>query len=287
MLVCGDKSLNLDAPQLMGVLNITPDSFSDGGELYQNKDINWSALMKRAQNMVDSGASILDVGGESTRPGATPISSTEEADRVLTVVEKLRSCFSVIISIDTSNPMIMREAATVGANLINDVRALREPGAVEAASRSGLAVCLMHIGGGKNPNDMQQGVDHADRSERPIIKEINDFFDERVGVAFKAGIKRTSLVLDPGFGFGKRDVDNLRILNALDQIGDGNMPLLIGVSRKSTIGRLLGRENPKERIVGGLALVARAIEKGARIIRTHDVGATVDMLKMQSLLKQV
>jgi dihydropteroate synthase len=300
-LACGGKTLDLRTPQIMGVLNITPDSFSDGGELYKDKSIDWTALMVRAEQMLGEGASMLDVGGESTRPGAAAVSEGEQADRVLPVVEKLHDELDVVISVDTSNPRIMSEAARLGAGFINDVRALRAPGALEAAAGSGLPVCLMHIGGTGEPETMQQGIDHAAGAEgqRPsihavhsvhavhagsVIDEVNAFLNERVDAAVEAGVRREQIVLDPGFGFGKRDADNLCLVNGMDQIGDGKMPLLLGVSRKSTIGRLLGCEDTKDRLVGGLMLAMRAAQRGVHIIRTHDVGATAHMLKMGRLL---
>lgn len=286
-LVCGDNELDLSVPQLMGVLNITPDSFSDGGELYRDNTIQWSVLMARAQAMSDAGAKILDVGGESTRPRATPVSSAQELDRVVPVIEKLRANIPAIISVDTSKPEVIREAAAAGAGFINDVRALRIEGALEAVALSGLPVCLTHIGGSGDPIDMQDRIDHQDKTPRPIIKEINEFFHERVSAATLAGISPEALVLDPGFGFGKRDVDNLRIINELNKIGNGNHPLLIGVSRKSTIGRLLEHDKPIDRIAGGLTLVAKAVQQGVAIIRTHDIVATADMLKTNALLEHV
>lgn len=286
-LSCGDKTLDLRTPQLMGVLNITPDSFSDSGELYRSRVIQWRVLMSRAEEMVGSGVAMLDIGGESTRPQADAVSEQEECDRVLPVVEKVRAEFPVIVSVDTSNAAVMRQAAALGAGFINDVRALRAPGALKAAAATGLPVCLMHIGGSGDPKTMQDGIDYQNWQKRDIVAEINHFLDARIVAACAAGIARTSLVLDPGFGFGKRDVDNLQIVNELDRVGHKDDVILIGVSRKSTLGRLLGRKKPTDRVAGGLALVACALQKGARIIRTHDVTATADVCRVIERLRQV
>ncbi|KAA0010944.1 dihydropteroate synthase [Billgrantia pellis] len=252
----------------MGILNVTPDSFSDGG-----RHILLDDAMRHAERMLAEGAAIIDVGGESTRPGAQPVSSQQELDRVAPVVERLVHEFDALVSVDTSNPAIMRETAALGAGMINDVRALQREGAIEAALSVGLPVCLMHIQG--EPQDMQQAPRYAD----PIEEAVIDFLEARVAECEAAGLRRERLLLDPGFGFGKTVEHNLRLLNRMDRLARLKLPLLVGMSRKSMIGKVLGRP-VEERLPGGLALASLAVERGARILRVHDVGPVLDAVNM-------
>ncbi|HRD48694.1 MAG: dihydropteroate synthase [Candidatus Competibacter sp.] len=262
---CAGRMLDLSQPVVMGVLNITPDSFSDGG-LY----VSLADAVRRAEVMVMEGAALIDVGGESTRPGATPVSVQEEMDRVLPVVERLARELSVPISVDTSKPEVMREAACVGAGLINDVRALRLPGALEAAAASGLPVCLMHLQG--EPATMQQQPGYAD-----VVADVHAFLAERVQACESLGIPRTRILVDPGFGFGKTLEHNLTLLRRLRRFSDLAAGILVGISRKSMIGALMGAP-VGERLSGSLAAAVIAAWQGAHIIRTHDVRETVQAL---------
>lgn len=229
--------------------------------------------------MVAAGAAIVDIGGESTRPGAAPVSAAEEAERVLPLVERIAAELDVVISVDTSNPALMTEAARLGAGLLNDVRALTRAGALEAAAATGLPVCLMHMRG--EPGSMQRDPQYAD-----VVVEVRDFLASRVAACEAGGIGRERLLLDPGFGFGKSVAHNLLLLKGLPQLAGLGLPLLVGLSRKSMIGKLLGRE-PGERLPAGLALAVMAVERGAAVVRTHDVAATVDALAMWTALKEV
>ena len=262
---CAGKILSLSRPAVMGVLNVTPDSFSDGGRYLQ-----LDAALRRAEAMVEEGAALIDVGGESTRPGAPPVSVQEELDRVLPVVERLAREMPVPISVDTSKPEIIREAARAGAGLINDVRALRLPGALEATVASGLPVCLMHMQG--EPGTMQQQPAYAD-----VVAEVLAFLTERVCVCESAGIAHERILVDPGFGFGKTLDHNLALLRHLDRFTDLAAGILVGVSRKSMIGALLNAP-VGERLSGSLAAAVIAFWQGANIIRTHDVRETVQAL---------
>jgi dihydropteroate synthase len=262
---CAGKVLDLSRPAVMGVLNVTPDSFSDGGRYFQLTD-----ALHRAEAMVEEGAALVDVGGESTRPGAAPVSVQEELDRVLPVVERLARELPVPISVDTSKPEIIREAAHAGAGLINDVRALRLPGALEAAAASGLPVCLMHLRG--EPATMQQEPVYAD-----VVAEVHAFLAERVRVCEVAGIPRERILVDPGFGFGKTLDHNLILLRHLNRFTDLAAGVLVGISRKSMIGALLNAP-VGARLSGGLAAAAIAFWQGANIIRAHDVRETVQAL---------
>src|SRR5690606_15156036 len=225
------------------------------------------------------GAAIIDVGGESTRPGAAPVSTEQELERVIPVIEALVSRFEVPVSVDTSTPEVMREAAAAGAALINDVRALRRPGALAAAAASGLPVCLMHMQG--EPDSMRRQPDYTD-----VIKEVRAFFDERIAAALEAGIARERLLLDPGFGFGKTLAHNLTLLRELEKFEDYQLPLLVGLSRKSMMAALLDRP-VDQRLPGSLALALEAVIRGARIVRVHDVAATIDVLKVHQEIVQV
>ena len=257
--------LDLSQPIVMGVLNVTPDSFSDGG-LY----CSLAAALRRAEVMVIEGAALIDVGGESTRPGATPVSVQEEMDRVLPVVERLARDLPVPISVDTSKPEVIREAAHAGAGLINDVRALCLPGALEAAVASGLPVCLMHLRG--DPVTMQQAPCYTD-----VVADVHAFLAERVRACESLGIRRDRILVDPGFGFGKTLEHNLALLRSLHRFGDLAAGVLVGISRKSMIGALL-RAPVGERLSGSLAAAVIAAWQGANIIRTHDVRETVQAL---------
>lgn len=256
----------------MGVLNITPDSFSDGGSLYRNERPDPDRVIRRARSLVEEGAAILDVGGESTRPGADPVPVQEEMDRVLPAVEAIAGELDVIISVDTSSPQLMREAAARGAGLINDVRALRSAGALAAAADTGLPVCLMHMQG--SPATMQSAPAYRD-----VVADVGEFLRQRMQVCEAAGIARDRILLDPGFGFGKSLIHNLALLRELPRLSMLQRPLLVGLSRKSMIGKLLGRP-VEQRLPAGLALAVLAADRGATIIRTHDVAATVDAMAM-------
>ena len=263
---------DLNLPQVMGVVNVTPDSFSDGGTLYANDALSVAAAVDRAAIMVQEGASIIDIGGESTRPGADAVSVDEELSRVVPVIEALRERFSVAVSIDTSTPQVITAAAQAGAGLINDVRALQRDGALQAAADTGLPICLMHIQG--EPKTMQQEPHYDD-----LLGEISGYFEERIQACRAVGIAREKLILDPGFGFGKTLQHNLQLLQSMPRLQKFNLPVLVGMSRKSMIGNVLNKP-VDERVYGGLAVAVMALERGATIVRTHDVGATVDALKM-------
>lgn len=272
----GAHSLDLSSPRVMGVLNTTPDSFSDGGSYYQGGQLSLDLALRRARQMLDEGADIIDVGGESTRPGSTPVSEQEELDRVVPVVEAVASELGALVSVDTSSPAVIREAARVGAGLINDVRALQREGALGAAAETGLPVCLMHMQG--DPKTMQERPEYQDP-----VEEVKAFLLERVAACTSAGIRADQLLLDPGFGFGKtlsHNLDLLRRLNEFDALG---YPVLVGLSRKSMLGKLLGRD-VSERLPGSLALAMAAAERGARIIRVHDVAPTRDVLAVLEAL---
>jgi dihydropteroate synthase len=263
----------------MGILNVTADSFSDGGELLKEGRLDLDSVLDRARHMVEAGATILDIGGESTRPGAEAVPENMEADRVLSVIEALASRFDVVLSVDTSSPMIMQAAAGLGAGLINDVRALSRPGALETAAVSGLPVCLMHMQG--QPADMQDNPQYCH-----VIEDISAFFADRIVACQNAGLGLDRIILDPGFGFGKTLDNNLDLLAGLDSFAALQMPLLVGMSRKRMLGTITGRSE-RERMAAGLAAAVVAVMKGAWIVRTHDVAPTVDALKVcQHLLSR-
>ncbi|MCF8979492.1 MULTISPECIES: dihydropteroate synthase [Pseudomonas syringae group] len=266
-LPCGNRVLDLAHTHVMGILNATPDSFSDGGR-YSQLD----AALRHAQEMVAAGATLIDVGGESTRPGARPVSPAEEVDRVAPVVERIARELDVIISVDTSTPEVIVESARLGAGLINDVRSLRRPGALEAAAATGLPVCLMHMLG--EPGDMQDNPHYQD-----LVGEVSAFLADRMERCEAAGIPKDRIILDPGFGFAKTLEHNLSLFRHMEALHALGRPLLVGVSRKSMIGAVLGRP-VGERLIGGLALAALAMTKGARILRVHDVAETADVVRM-------
>lgn len=257
----------------MGVLNVTPDSFSDGGR-YAAVD----AAVAEARAMVAAGAAIIDVGGESTRPGAADVSAEHEMARVLPVIEALQD-LPAILSIDTSKPEVMRAATARGAGLINDVRALREPSAMQAAADSGAAICLMHMQGA--PRTMQQDPTYED-----VVIDVKAFLADRVRACVSAGISCSRLIVDPGFGFGKTLQHNLLLLAALESFEALGLPVLVGLSRKSMIGTLTGRA-VDQRLAGSIVMAALAVERGARIVRAHDVEATVDALRIVAALGSV
>lgn len=266
-LPCGSRFLDLSRPQVMGILNVTPDSFSDGGR-YGQRD----AALRHAEAMLRAGATLIDVGGESTRPGARAVSPVEELERVAPIVEAIAAELDVIISVDTSTPAVMRETARLGAGLINDVRSLQRDGALDAAFDSGLPVCLMHMRG--EPTTMQDSPQYAD-----VLVEVGDFLAERMSACVAVGIPAERILLDPGFGFAKTLEHNLSLFKHMDALHALGRPLLVGVSRKSMIGKVLGHE-VGERLYGSLALAALALSKGAHILRVHDVAETVDVVRM-------
>ncbi len=274
VLPCGARFLRLDTPQVMGVLNVTPDSFSDGGALHQHGKPSVDKALARVEQMLDEGAAIIDVGGESTRPGAEPVSLTEELDRVVPVVEAITQRFETIVSVDTSSPDVMLAAAAAGAGMLNDVRALERPGAIAAAAKTGLPVCLMHMQG--QPKTMQQSPNY-----HSVVNEVSGYLQSRADACIAAGIDRSRLLIDPGFGFGKSVEHNLGLLNHLSVLVELDYPVLVGLSRKSLIGKVLGRD-VDQRLAGSLALAVLAAERGASIIRVHDVAETVDAVSLYS-----
>lgn len=275
VLQCGARHLDLTRPVVMGILNVTPDSFSDGGR-YQAVD----AALAHARRMVAEGAALIDVGAESTRPGAAAVSVQEELDRMLPVVERIAAELDVVISMDTSTPEVITAGAACGAGLVNDVRALRRPGAMAAAAASGLPVCLMHMQG--EPGSMQAAPAYAD-----ICTEVEAFLLDRVAACEAAGIPASRIVLDQGFGFGKTLAHNLDLLAAVPRFAALGYPLLVGVSRKSMLGALLGGAPVEQRLFAGVAAAAIAARDGARILRVHDVKATCDALAVaQALLER-
>lgn len=269
---CGSHQLDLSTPVVMGILNVTPDSFSDGGRFS-----GFSRAIEHAMAMIEAGAGIIDVGGESTRPGAQAVGESDEIRRVVPIVESLAALTSVPISVDTSKAGVIRAALRAGAAMINDVRALRDEGVLEAAAEGSSAICLMHMQG--EPRTMQ-----ADPHYDDVVVEVRDFLQERVGACESAGIARDRIVIDPGIGFGKRIEHNLRLLAALPELAELRLPILIGVSRKSMLGTLLDRP-VEQRLAGGLAVTAAAVLAGASIVRVHDVAETVDAVKIATALK--
>ncbi|WP_411386470.1 dihydropteroate synthase [Pseudomonas sp. MPB03] len=266
-LPCGNRVLDLAHVHVMGILNVTPDSFSDGGRFSQ-----LDAALRHAEAMVAAGATLIDVGGESTRPGARTVSPTEELERVAPIVERIHRELDVIISVDTSTPAVMRETARLGAGLINDVRSLQRDGALDAAADTGLPVCLMHMLG--EPGTMQNDPYYDD-----VTREVGEFLVARLDQCAAVGIPAERIILDPGFGFAKTLAHNLSLFKHMEALHALGRPLLVGVSRKSMIGNALGRP-VGERLYGGLALAALALGKGARILRVHDVAETMDVVRM-------
>lgn len=264
---CGGRTLDLSRTAIMGILNVTPDSFSDGG-VFLVRD----RAIARAVGMADEGADIIDVGGESTRPGAQPVSVQQELDRTIPVIEALRGAVPIPVSIDTSKPEVMRAAVAAGAGLINDVTALRQPGALTAAAELDVPVCLMHMQG--EPRSMQDNPEYGD-----VVAEVGAFLRARIEACAAVGIPRERLLVDPGFGFGKTLAHNLTLLRRLDELGALGVPLLVGLSRKSMIGKAL--DLPVDgRLYASVALALIAVQNGARVVRVHDVRATRDAIRM-------
>ena len=276
VITCGARTLDLSRPTIMGVLNVTPDSFSDGGALYQGAALSQDLLLKRAEQMVLDGAQVLDVGGESTRPGASPVSEAEEQDRVLGAIEALTRHVDALVSVDTSTPSVMTESARLGAGLLNDVRGFRRPGALQAAAATALPLCVMHMQG--EPDTMQQNPQYDD-----VMSGVRHFFDDRLTACEAAGIARERVIFDPGFGFGKTAEHNFHLLAHLRDLCLAGHPILVGLSRKSMISSVLDRA-PEERVFASVALALMAVERGASIVRVHDVAATADALAMWGAL---
>lgn len=272
---CAGRILRLDVPRVMGIVNITPDSFSDGGAHF---DVE--AAVGHGLRLAAEGADILDIGGESTRPGADEVSLEEELRRVVPVVERLARETTLPISIDTSKPEVMRAAVNAGAGMINDVYALRREGALDAAAELGVPVVLMHMLG--EPRSMQDAPDYDD-----VVGDVHRFLAERIFVAEMAGIAKRRIVVDPGFGFGKTTRHNLQLLAQLERFTELGVPVLAGLSRKRTIGELTGRDAPVERIHGSVAAHVVAAQRGATLLRVHDVAATVDALQVWNAVAAV
>jgi dihydropteroate synthase len=268
ILDCAGKTLDLSQPRVMGILNLTPDSFSDGGR-FAARD----TALKHAMQMVEDGAAIIDVGGESTRPGAQPVSAEQEMDRVIPLIEALADEISLPISVDTCKAEVMREAVSAGAGMINDVMALRDSGALQAAAQAGVPVCLMHMQG--EPRTMQSNPYYDD-----VVDDVISFLQQRLTACVESGISRQQLIVDPGFGFGKSLSHNLQLLKNLQNFAQLKVPLLVGISRKSMIGALLDERPVEDRLYGSLAAAVIAAIKGSAILRVHDVRATVDALSV-------
>ena len=276
-IACGARTLDLSRPRIMGVLNVTPDSFSDGGQLYRDGRVDTDVLLARAEQMLAEGADILDVGGESTRPGAAAVSEAEELDRVVTAVEALAQHCDTIISVDTSTPSVMTESARCGAGLLNDVRGFRRPQALQAAADSGLALCVMHMQG--EPDTMQTAPAYTD-----LVHDVSEFLSQRLADASNVGIDLDRVIIDPGFGFGKTAEQNFELLARLEALCNQRQPVLVGLSRKSMISSVLDRP-PEQRMAASVALALMAVERGARIVRVHDVAATFDALSMWQTIR--
>src|SRR5690606_7948308 len=269
----GHRILDLSTPKVMGVLNVTPDSFSDGGHFTRLE-----AAMEQAEQMVAAGASIIDVGGESTRPGSEPVTVETELDRVLPVIEAIAESLDVAVSIDTSKPEVMREAVAAGASMINDIFALRREGALAQAAELDAAVCIMHMQG--EPRAVQAAPHYDD-----VVGEVLAFLEERVAACVAAGIARDRITIDPGFGFGKTVEHNVELLAGLRRLLALELPVTVGLSRKSTLGKLTGRA-VDERMPAGVAAAVLAIERGAHIVRTHDVAPTMDAIRIAGAVMQ-
>ena len=275
LLKCGDKLLDLSSPVIMGVLNVTPDSFSDGGRYLQVDD-----ALRQAESMIREGALIIDIGAESTRPNAHPVSEQQELDRILPVIERIKQQLDVVISIDTSTPKVIVESALLGAGLINDVRALQRDGALAAAAATGLPICLMHMQG--QPNTMQQQPCY-----RSVVDEVQAFLQQRIDACLAVGITREQLLLDVGFGFGKTLQHNLELLRRLAEFEVFAIPILVGMSRKSMLGAILGGAPVNERLFAGVGAATIAVINGASIVRTHDVKATKEAIAVAFAVKNL
>jgi len=274
LLNLGSRTLDLSKPKIMGVLNITPDSFSDGGK-YQSLDHALSACEK----MIDEGASIIDVGGESTKPGSSPIEAGIQIDRVIPVIQSIKKNFDTIVSVDTGDPVVMREAIKNGAEIVNDVYALKNTVDMDFLSGENKAICLMHMKG--SPSTMQENPVYDD-----LMTEIKDFLEERINFCLRAGKNRESLIIDPGFGFGKTLRHNILLLKNIEQLKYLKVPICIGISRKSFIGKITNK-TINERLYGSLGATLIALQNGANIIRTHDVGPTTDIINLYNSLNNI
>jgi len=273
---CGGKTLDLTRPAVMGIVNITPDSFSDGGALYSSGQLDLSNTLIAVEAMLEAGADIIDIGGESTRPGAEPITCAQELERVVPIVEAVTSRFDTIVSVDTSTAQVINQVAAAGAHLINDVRALQREGALSAAAASGLPVCLMHMQ--NQPDSMQNNPQY-----QQVVTEVCDFLQQRKYACLEAGIGADQILLDPGFGFGKTLAHNLELFAGLDSLVNMGHPVLVGVSRKSMIGQILD-SSIEERLIGSVTMAVLAAQtvqaaQGSLILRVHDVKETVQALR--------
>jgi dihydropteroate synthase len=274
MLHCGQFKLDLTRPRVMGIVNVTPDSFSDGGHYSQT-----DAAIQHALSLIEEGVDILDIGGESTRPNAVPVSLQQELDRVIPVIEGLvAQNINIPISIDTYKPEVMRAAINAGASIVNDVRALQEDGAISAVANTAVGVCLMHMQG--TPQTMQDNPTYAN-----VVQDISDFLSSRVAACLQAGIANNRLMIDPGFGFGKTRAHNIALIQQLNTLTQLNLPLLVGLSRKSVLGQVTGKD-VDARLYVSIAAAVIAVMKGAKIIRAHDVKATVEALKLVTAITE-
>ncbi|GAM67187.1 dihydropteroate synthase [Vibrio sp. JCM 19236] len=274
ILTNNSKILDLSTPQVMGILNVTPDSFSDGGKFNRI-----DAAIEHAKQMIAHGATIIDIGGESTRPGAPDVALEEELERVIPVIKALRVVSDVWISIDTSKAEVMKQAAEAGADIINDVRALQEPNALQVAADTGLPVCLMHMQG--QPRTMQSNPQYGD-----LLEDVGEFLEQRIQACAEVGIDTSKLILDPGFGFGKTLEHNYQLLQQLEKFHQFGLPILAGMSRKSMIFKLLDK-TPAETLAGSITCAVIAAQKGAQIIRVHDVEQTVDAVKIVNFMHKL
>lgn len=281
-LKCGTKNLDLSSPAIMAVLNITPDSFSDGGQLFSQTKIDTDKILRAVETMINEGADIIDLGGESTRPGASPVTVQQELDRVIPALELLSKRFDTIFSVDTSTAEVVLEASRAGAHLINDVRALRREGTMNAVVEAGLPVCLMHMQ--NEPSSMQDNPHYKD-----VVSEVLSFLNKRKQYCLAAGIAKHQILLDPGFGFGKTLEHNLALFNGLPELAKEKHPIVVGVSRKSMIGQINNTE-VNDRITGSVTMAVLAAQKiygasGTAILRVHDVKETVQAIQIWQATK--
>jgi dihydropteroate synthase len=270
---CGQFKLDLASPRVMGILNVTPDSFSDGGHFSQTDQ-----AIEHAFKLIDEGADILDVGGESTRPNAIPVSLQQELNRVIPVIEALANKINIPISIDTYKPAVMRAAIDAGASIVNDVKALQEEGALDAVANSDVGVCLMHMQG--TPQSMQDNPNYSD-----VVKDVSDFLIKRIGICEKSGIVKERILIDPGFGFGKTRAHNITLIQQLNTLTQLGFPMLVGLSRKSVLGQVTGSD-VDARLHASVAAAVISVMKGANVVRVHDVKATVEALKVVTAIAQ-
>ena len=274
LLNLGSRTLDLSKPKIMGVLNVTPDSFSDGGK-HHSLDHALTACGK----MIDEGASIIDVGGESTKPGSSPVEASIQIDRVIPVIQSIKKNFDTVISVDTGDPVVMREAIKNGAEIVNDVYALKNPGTMDLLSGENKAICLMHMKG--LPSSMHENPVYDD-----LMNEIKSFLEERINYCLRAGKNRESLIIDPGFGFGKTLKHNIVLLKNIEQLKYLEVPICVGISRKSFIGKITNK-TINERLYGSLGATLIALQNGTNIIRTHDVGPTKDIINIYNSLNNI